>query len=91
MQSFVHSWVDDLKRGEPEAIVQQDSNARALVRAREIQLKRNRARLASARHLELWGGRSGTDRLTYRWGATKQILTDIFDGLARSGENAGDA
>jgi len=91
MQSFVHSWVDDLTRGEPEAIVQQDSNARALVRAREIQLKRNRARLASARHLELWGGQSGTDRLTYRWGATKQILTDVFDGLARSGENAGDA
>lgn len=91
MQFFVHSWVEELKRGKPKAIVQQDSSARALVRAREIQLKRSRARLTSARHLELWGGQSGTDRLSYRWGATKQILTDVFDGLARSEENAGDA
>ena len=91
MQSFVQRWVDNLKRGEPEAVVRENSTARALVREREIQLKRGRARLTSARHLELWGGRSGTERMAYRWGVTKQILNDIFDGLERSEDDAGDA
>ena len=91
MQSFVQRWVDNLNRGRPEAIVREDSTARALVRDREIQLKRGRARLASARHLELWGGRSGTGRMAYRWRVTRQILRDIFDGLERSEDLAGNA
>ena len=90
-QSFVLRWVEDLKRGGPEAVVGENSTARALVQERETQLKRGRARLGSTRHLELWGGRSGTDRMAYRWGVTKQILKDIFDGLARSEDDAGDA
>lgn len=91
MQSFVKRWIDSLKRVGPEAVVREDSGARDLVRERENRLKRGRARLASARHLELWGGRSGTERMAYRWGATKQILEDIFDGLERSEDSAGDA
>ncbi len=91
MRSFVQGWLDHLKQREPEAVVHENSAARTLVREREDQLKRNRARLASPRHLELWGGRSGTERMTYRWKGARQILRDIFDGLARSEDDAGDA
>ena len=87
-QSFVQSWVERLQRNGPEAIVNAESGARILVRDREIQLKRGRARLTNPRHLELWGGESGTGQLEYRWGPAKRILQDIFDGLKR---NDGDA
>ncbi|MCQ3803216.1 MAG: DUF6361 family protein [bacterium] len=89
MQSFVERWVRNLRRGGPEAIVPTNSAARGLVREREAQLKRGRARLSSSRHLELWGGRSGTGRMTYRWRVAKGLLKDIFDGLARSEGDAG--
>ena len=72
-------------------VVAHNSNARTLVRDREVQLKRARARLANPRRLELWGGESGTGRMAYRWGAAKRILRDIFDGLARSEGDAGNA
>ena len=95
-RTFVESWIAGLKQGGSEAVVRDNSGAKALVRNREIQLKRGRARLASQRHLELWGGRSGTGRLNYRWGdspmaGTRMILRDIFDGLERSEGDAGDA
>ena len=89
-QAFIERWVESLKRNGPEAIVRHNSVARTLVRDREVQLKRGRARLTNPRHLELWGGDSGTGRMTYRWGATKRILKDIFDGLQRSESDAGD-
>ena len=91
MRVFVQSWVDNLKWRGPEAIVRDNSTARDMVRDREIRLKGNRARLTSVRHLELWGGRSGTGRMDYRWGVTGRILQDIFDGLARSEGDAGNA
>ena len=95
-RAFVTRWIDNLKRGGPEAVVPQDSAARTLVRERETQLKRGRARLTSPRHLELWGGRSGTGRMSYRWGGsplggTRMLLKDIFNGLARSEGDAGNA
>ena len=95
-RAFVVRWIEKLKRHGPEAIVRQGSGARALVREREIQLKRRRARLRSPRHLELWGGRSGTGRMRYRWGGSeldgaRLLLKDIFDGLKRSDGDAGDA
>ena len=90
-RDFVERWVENLKRGDPGGVAADGSNARALVRARETQLKRARARLTNPRRLELWGGESGTGRLTYRWGPARRILGDIFDGLARSEGDAGDA
>ena len=90
-QSFVTRWIDTLKQDGPEALVPQGSAARALVREREVQLKRGRARLTNPRRLELWGGRSGTGRMAYRWGASKVLLKDIFDGLERSEGDAGNA
>lgn len=89
MRSFVERWVRNLRQGGPEAMVRNDSTARDLVRERETQLKRGRARLSSSRHLELWGGRSGTGRMAYRWGVTRELLQDIFDGLRSEGD-AGD-
>ena len=90
-QAFVERWVEGLKRNGPQAIVRDNAAARTLVMEREVQLKRGRARLANPRHLELWGGESGTGRMTYRWGAAKRILKDIFDGLQRSESDAADA
>ncbi|MCY3676527.1 MAG: hypothetical protein F4Z31_07290 [Gemmatimonadetes bacterium] len=89
-RSFVQSWVKNLKRAGPECIADND-NARTLVRDRETQLKRARARLTNPRRLELWGGESGTGRLSYRWGPARRVLKDIFDGLARSEGDAGNA
>lgn len=95
-RTFVERWIANLKQGGSRAVTRDNSQARALVRDRETQLKRGRARLVSPRHLELWGGQSGTGRLNYRWGETpmsgsRMILRDIFDGLKRGEDNAGDA
>ena len=89
-RAFVERWVEILKRIAPGALAD-NSDARILVRDREVQLKRERARLTSPRRLELWGGESGTGRMTYRWGSAKRILEDIFGGLARSGGDARNA
>ena len=95
-QTFVSRWLENLKQSGPKAIVLEGSRARALVREREIQIKRGRARLVSPRHLELWGGQSGTGRMNYRWGGnplagTRLLLKDIFEGLERIEGDAEDA
>ena len=90
-RTFVENWVENLKPGGPRAVVADNSHARTLVRDREVQLKRARARFTNRRRLELWGGESGTGLMTYRWGSAKRILQDIFDGLAGSEGDAGDA
>ncbi len=90
-RGFVEDWVEELKLGGPRGVVADKSNARTLVRGREFQLKGSRARLTNTRRLELWGGESGTGRMAYRWGGTRRILKDIFDGLARSEDDAGNA
>ena len=82
-RAFVERWVENLIARGPGAVADRDSEARALVREREIQLKRSRARLANPRRLELWGGDSGTWLMDYRWGSASRLLRDIFDGLAR--------
>ena len=95
-RTFVERWIANLKHGGSGVVTRDNSQARSLVRDRETQLKRGRARLVSPRHLELWGGQSGTGRLNYRWGespmsGTRMILRDILDGLGRGEGNAGDA
>ena len=90
-RNFVERWVDNLKRDGARAVVADDSKSRTLVRDRETWRKRGRARLTNPRHLELWGGDSGSGRMAYRWGSAKRILQDIFDGLARGEGDAGNA
>ena len=89
-QTFVERWVEILTRNGPRDVAD-SSNARTLVRDREVQLKRGHARLTNPRRLELWGGQSGTGLMAYRWGSAKLILKDIFDGLVRSENDAGNA
>ena len=90
-RSFVENWLSILKQRGPATIAEEGSGGRALVRNREIQLKRSRARLTNPRRLELWGGESGTWLMDFRWGSARRLLADIFEGLARSGEVAGNA
>lgn len=89
-QAFVERWVAMVQKSGPRNATQ-SSGAERLIKEREYQLKRGRAKLHNRRHLELWGGSSGADRLEYRWPDTKAILSDIFDGLAREDEDAADA
>ena len=89
-QAFVERWVENVKGAGPRAVAG-DPVARTLVRDREVQLKRSRARFTNRRRLELWGGASGTSLMGYRWGSAKRILKDIFDWMARSGGDAGNA
>lgn len=90
-QWFVRNWVHELQHQGPAAVSGDRSRARGLVLERETQVKRSRARLTNRRHLELWGGQSGTGRMDYRWSAARRILRDIFDGLKRTHGDAGNA
>ena len=89
-QTFVERWVEMLKRDGSHGVAE-SSNARTLVWEREVQLKRGRSRLTNPRRRELWGGASGTSLMDYRWGSAKRILKDIFDGLERNKDDAGNA
>jgi hypothetical protein len=84
-ERFVNSWLSLRPWDSAERAIYLAS-ARALIRDRERQLKRSRARLGNARALELWGGESGTARLQYRWPPAQRLLRDILEGLR--GDNA---
>lgn len=75
---FVSAWIDQASRS---SSIADDPALRELVARREYELKRSRSRLHNPARLDTWGGRAGVNRLEYRWGITKQIMADIFDGL----------
>ena len=52
--------------------------ATELIRNREYQLKRRRARLFNSRALENWNGNAGTQQLNYRWPIAQALLKDIL-------------
>ena len=56
--------------------------AHELIEQRESQLKGKLARLTNANARERWNENSGTAQMDYRWGVTRDLLKDIFDGLA---------
>ena len=89
-QNFVEEWIEILRRVDPNKLAE-GSAARKLVTEREKQVKVNRARLTDSRRLELWGGKSGTKRLNYRWPVGKRLLGDIIEGLKREKGHAGNA
>lgn len=79
-RKFIVEWIKlALKPGAVN--LKDDAKAHDLIRRREKRLKGNRARLSNMRALELWGGESGTARLSYRWGQAQTIATDILSGL----------
>jgi hypothetical protein len=86
-EAFVERWLDlaPWRRTEGGA---DDAAVRELVARREQQLKGPRSRLTNPRALELWGGRSGTGRMDYRWNAASGLLADIYDALGRGGDDA---
>lgn len=77
---FINRWLDIVQ---PDAASNVASNqtARALIREREIAIKRGRARLANQRALNMWSGAAGTGRLDYRWHVVNTIVNDILTGL----------
>ena len=81
---FVNEWLA-LRTWQSPARACDDATARALITSREQRLKGPRARLGNPRALELWGGRSGTGRLEYRWRTAKRLVADVLEGLEGNG------
>jgi len=80
-RNFVNSWLDQLFFGTEINDPVESFEMRQIVYAREVRLKHNRSRLENPRHLELWGGESGTGQLNYRWGVGNRLARDIQLGL----------
>jgi hypothetical protein len=79
-QGFVSQWVSLVKAAKQVKALADDATARELIRKREKQLKKEQARLQSARALERWGGAAGAGQLNFRWGKTERIALDILAG-----------
>jgi hypothetical protein len=79
---FASRWIDGAL--ERHGRVADDANLRQLVAQRERALKGALARLHYRPPLERWSGRSGSGRLTYRWGQARTVIGDIRDGLNRA-------
>lgn len=85
-KSFINQWIGIVRTAKDRAAVVDHAAVRALIEHREKQLKPGRARLHSARSLELWSGQAGADQLDLRWRNARRILADILAGL--EGEHA---
>jgi len=81
---FVEAWLVFLRSLEHWDGAADKPAARRLIADREAILKRDRARLANRRYLELWRGASGAERLDFRWRTTERLLGDIFSGMGAS-------
>lgn len=75
-QSFVEDWCALAESGASTS-----TEARSLVRQREIFLKARRSRLLDSQARESWTPGAGTGRLGYRWGVAAGYLADIHSGL----------
>ncbi len=83
-QRFVSDWLElSLADGGPQNLAS-SAAARALIRNREVWLKRGRSRLENERHLEMWSGAAGIAQLGYRWSIARRITNDILGGLTTS-------
>jgi hypothetical protein len=75
---FVQDWVT-LAKTSADRIAESEA-ARALVREREGRLKTSQSRFVNRAVRDRWGGASGADRLSFRWGQTQIHLKDLFHG-----------
>lgn len=75
---FVQDWVVLARTGVAE--LPDSEPARALVRDRERRLKTSQSRFANHAVRDRWGGASGADRLSFRWGQAQSHLGDLLDG-----------
>ncbi len=87
---FAQSWWE-LVASVGASRIKDSNHAYRLIEEREVQLKGKLARLAHAPARERWNESSGTDQMDYRWGRTRVIMQDIFDGLNRRDEEGNDA
>jgi hypothetical protein len=81
---FVDHWWDAILELGTSIKIWEERRPRDLVRMREIKLKRSRSRFRSKRHLEIWGGGSGTGQMDFRWNNASRVVNDILHGLGRS-------
>lgn len=79
-RAFADSWLD-LALSCPPAFVADRVEAREMVRRREEQLKRGRARLGNPSALARWGGAAGAAQLNYRWSSVQAVSSDVLRGL----------
>ena len=72
---FVHRWCElaDQNDGEIAALPE----ARTLVQERERSLKGSQSRFVNRTVLDRWGGRSGADRLSFRWREANSHVRDL--------------
>lgn len=76
--NFVRDWVALARAGSAE--LPGSDAARALVRDRERRLKTSQSRFANHAMRDRWGGASGADRLSFRWGQAQSHLEDLLNG-----------
>lgn len=81
-RAFIEDWHRELRSAGLSSVANAAS-LRTLIRQREVRLKGARSRFRGGRPLELWGGSSGTNLMTYRWGTVQTFLTDLYAGLDR--------
>lgn len=79
---FLESWSNILAAS--HARISSSTDARALVRSREIAHKRGQARLANKKRLAEWTGFAGTSQLVFRWRQVQRMLSDIAKGFSES-------
>ena len=72
---FVHSWCELI--GENGGDITDLQVARDLVRKRERSLKHSQSRFDNRTVLDKWGGRSGADRLDFRWREANSHIRDL--------------
>jgi len=78
-KKFVSAWHRRVL--ETRGDVADDAECRALVREREMWLKKSRSRFTNARARDQWKGYAGTGQLSYRWRNVKTLLADLYAGL----------
>lgn len=84
LKRFVDGWLD-LTLSDPGSLASGE-RAHHLILGREREVKGSRARLVNPEALRLWGGDSGTDRLTYRWDNATRIIADILESVPEDGD-----
>jgi hypothetical protein len=86
-RQFLDGWSNVLAAGRNG--IASSTEARDLIRHREIEHKRGQARLANKKRLTEWTGYAGTGGLTFRWPQVKRMLRDVAAGLSAA-EAGGD-
>mgnify|MGYP000864478133 CR=1 FL=1 len=81
---FISQWIELIRCVSRPANLANDPKAKALIRDREILLKRGLARLENPRALELWNEAAGVGPLEFRWKTAKRLANDVLEGLHRA-------